>query len=287
LTSRKGTDMTATYPELSELNALLPGREIVLDGEIVALQNGRPDFGVLQNRMNLTKQADVERAAKDVAVHYMAFDLLYADGESLLRRPYADRREALEQLLDGLGAKHIHVPPAFEGDAREALDSSRELRLEGILAKRCDSVYQPGRRGRTWVKIKHQLAQEVVIVGWRPGKGTRAHRVGSLLLGVNVDGDLRYVGRVGSGSTEKDLTATTKRLAAIERKTSPAGDVPQADASDARWVRPKYVAEVTASEWTGDGRLRHAVWRGWRPDKDPADVVREMPDHTARADRSG
>ncbi|PRZ42533.1 ATP-dependent DNA ligase LigD ligase module /ATP-dependent DNA ligase LigD phosphoesterase module /ATP-dependent DNA ligase LigD polymerase module [Antricoccus suffuscus] len=275
LTSRRGLDMTASYPELQELTKMLPDREIVLDGEIVALEDGRPNFGVLQSRMNLTKKAEVDRAAKKIAVHFMAFDLLYSDGTSLVRRPYAERRDELVSLLDGLDAKHIHVPPAFEGEAEEALTSSKDLRLEGIMAKRSDSIYQPGRRGRTWVKIKHQLTQEVVIVGWRPGKGSRAHRVGSLLLGVNVDGELTYVGRVGSGFTERELSKTTERLSAIERKTSPAAGVPDADAADARWVTPQYVGEVVASEWTGDLRLRHPVWRGWRPDKDPADVVRE------------
>jgi bifunctional non-homologous end joining protein LigD len=144
------------------------------------------------------------------------------------------------------------------------------------MAKRLTSDYQPGARSSSWLKIKHLRTQEVVVVGWRPGKGTRASKIGSLLVAVPDGVDLRYVGRVGSGLTERDLAEVGARLKKLGRKTAPLADVPGVDASDAHWVRPSLVGEVQYSEHTGTGRLRHPVWRGWRPDKTPSDVVLEL-----------
>ena len=260
-TSRNGRDLTPTYPELAEVAGSLRG-SAVIDGEIVALdRKGRPDFGLLQRRQKDPKAARVQ---------FMAFDLLEHDGTSLVRRRYSERRDLLERHVTEQGP--LHVPPAFGGDEEAALASSRELGLEGVVAKRTDSVYLPGRRGSGWVKLKHHRTQEVVVAGWRPGSGARSGRIGSLLLGVPGDDGLRYVGRVGTGFREKDLEAIAKRLAPLARKTTPLADVPSADARDAHWVRPSLVAEVEFAEWTTSGRLRQPTWRGWRPDKDPDDV---------------
>ena len=136
-------------------------------------------------------------------VQFMLFDLLEQDGRSLMGDSYDERREALRNLVSEQGP--IHVPPAFEGDVEHAMDSSRQLGLEGVLAKRRGSTYSAGRRSRAWIKIKHHLTQEVVIGGWRPGKGNRSHTIGSLLVGVPADGGLRYIGRVGTGFGEKQL----------------------------------------------------------------------------------
>ena len=268
LTSRSGRDLTPEYPELAELTDRVAA-DAVLDGEIVALDTrGRPDFGLLQRRMNLTDPREVKAAAVDVPVRLLLFDVLVIDGRSWLAEPYSARREALTGLVEAGGA--IDVPPAFEGDFDEAFDTSERLRLEGVVAKRIDSVYAPGRRSSAWVKVKHSLMQEVVVVGWRPGKRT----IASLLLAVpDDDGGLRYVGRVGSGFNDRQLAEISSRLAKIGRKTSPAVDVPALDAADARWVSPRYVGEVEFAQWTGDGRLRHARWRGWRPDKSPRDLT--------------
>ena len=150
--------------------------------------------------------------------------------------------------------------------------ASLELGLEGIVAKKVDSTYLAGKRGSAWVKIKHHRTQEVVVAGWKPGSGRRSGTVGSLLLGV-PDGDgLRFVGKVGTGFRDAELDAIAKRLASMERKTSPFDDVPSADARDAHWVRPSLVGEVEFAEWTATGRLRQPSWRGWRTDKKPADV---------------
>ena len=273
LASRNGLDVTATYPELRDLVRAVDG-DAVLDGEVVALnRRGRPDFGLLQQRMKLTKPGDVERAMRDVPVRFMAFDLLEHDERSLLGDDYTARRAALETAVDGIGA--IDVPPAFEGDIDAALATSRQLGLEGVLAKRRTSTYSPGRRVRSWLKVKHHRTQEVVVGGWRPGTGTRAHRVGSLLLGIPDGDELRYVGRVGTGFSDRALDEITSRLKRIERKTSPFGAMERADSKDARWVSPLHVGEVEFAEWTPTRKLRQPSWRGWRPDKSPADVVPE------------
>ncbi|TAJ49182.1 MAG: ATP-dependent DNA ligase [Herbiconiux sp.] len=277
LFTRNGNDITPTYPELvAALEAQLGDRDIVLDSEIVALDTrGRPSFGRLQQRMGLSKPRDVETAQREVKVDLMIFDVIELDGESLAKEEYDRRREI---LLDTMPESEgpLHVPPAFDGDLAHAVQASRELGLEGVMAKRRDSGYAAGRRSGAWLKIKHHLTQEVVIAGWRPGKGRRAAQIGSLLMGVpDADGTLRYVGRVGTGFSDKELDAIAARLTTLERKTNPLHDVPAVDARDAHWVTPKLVGEVEFAEWTGTARLRQPSWRGWRPDKSPSDVVRE------------
>ncbi|MCI0155915.1 ATP-dependent DNA ligase [Leifsonia shinshuensis] len=276
LTTRNGNDVTRTYPELAGLVALAGGHDLVVDGEIVTLtRQGRPDFGLLQTRMGLTRPAEVEAAAKRAPAHYFVFDLLELDGKDLRRETYDDRRAALEAALRPPTGDPVQVPPAFAGDVDHAIASSKELGLEGVMAKQRDGTYATGRRSRTWIKIKHHLSQEVVIGGWTPGNGRRANGIGALLLGI-PDGDvLRYVGKVGTGFTDAMLDDLAKKLSAHERKTAPLEGVPSLDARGAHWVRPEYVGEVEFAEWTGTDRLRQPSWRGLRPDKSVDEVVRE------------
>ncbi|WP_425956606.1 ATP-dependent DNA ligase [Xylanimonas sp. McL0601] len=274
LLSRKGQDLTRTYPELSPLAAQVRGDlPVVLDAEVVALDgSGRPDFRRLQQHAG--------------PVDLMVFDILQAGARSLLHAPYDERRAALEDVLDA--QRPMHVPPAFDGDLDAALATSRRLRLEGVMAKRRESTYQPGRRSRQWLKLKHTRAQEVVVVGWRPlhaGEQREDPRyAGALLLAVPVastgssDGGLRYAGKVGTGFTDAERKDIAARLTALERKTPPLDGVPRLDAAHARWATPSLVGEVEYAEWTADptddpdARLRAARWKGWRPDKDPGDV---------------
>lgn len=289
LVSRSGKDMTVTYPELQALAEQVPAEAlpVVLDGEIVALDaRGRPSFRRLQQRANIAKPGDVAAARRKVTVDLMVFDVLETAGRSLAKRPYDERRSVLEEVLGDARAP-VHVPPAFDGDLDAAMETSRRLGLEGVVAKRRDGTYSSGRRSTLWLKLKHAQSQEVVVVGWRPGHGDRTHLVGSLLLAV-PDGDrLVYVGRVGSGFTDAERRDLVAELGRIERTTAPATGVPREDARDARWVSPRRVAEVVYAEWTGPGegegddipfgKLRHPVWKGWRRDRSPADVVREEP----------
>ena len=168
----------------------------------------------------------------------------------------------------------VRVPPQTGTSLDDALTTSRKLGLEGVMAKRASSPYRLGRRSRDWLKLKHTLTQEVVVAGWRSGNGARADTVGSLLLGIPGDDGLEYVGRVGSGFSDRDLTDLRAKLDRIARETSPLVGVPAVDAKDAHWVTPKLVGEVEYAELTADGRLRAPTWRGWRPDKSPADVGR-------------
>jgi bifunctional non-homologous end joining protein LigD len=272
LMSRNGIDVTGSYPELDVLGDRIGSA--VLDGEIVAMnKRGRPDFGLLQQRMGVTKRGDVEQVMARVPVQYLLFDILELDGKSLIKLGYQERRALLEQHLEPKGA--VQVPPAFEGDIALAMRTSGELGLEGVVGKRRDSAYLPGRRTKNWLKVKHLRMQEVVVGGWRPGAGNRASRVGSLLLGIPDERGLRYVGRVGTGFSQRDLDEVTRRLAGIARKSSPFIELPAADAKDAQFVTPRYVGEVEFTEWTPTNKLRHPVWRGWRLDKSPDDIVLE------------
>ncbi|WP_207456383.1 ATP-dependent DNA ligase [Desertivibrio insolitus] len=271
--SRNGIDVTATYPEVAELADLVTV-DAVLDGEIIAPDaTGRPDFGRLQTRMKLTKPRDVAEARKRQSVDLLLFDVLERDGEDLTQRPYDERRRLLEQLVDD--GEHVHVPPAFDGELDEALEVSRTLGLEGVVAKRRSSTYSPGRRSTAWVKLKHSRTQDVVIGGWREGRGNRSSTIGSLLLGIPGPDGLRYVGRAGSGFTERALADAMRTLAGLERTDPPFLDVPREDRRDAHWVEPTLVGEVEFTEWTPAGHLRHPVWRGWRPDKSPDEVAPE------------
>jgi bifunctional non-homologous end joining protein LigD len=274
LFSRNDIDITAGYPELAGLGGAL-GLDAVLDGEIVAFdERGRTSFGRLQERMHVRDAVAVRRLVARVPVMYLVFDVLALDGRSLLDVPYDDRRALLDRLA--LAGPSWQAPPALRGAGRDVLAASREQGMEGIVAKRRSSVYRPGRRSPDWRKIKHAHLQEVVVVGWRPGSGRRDGRIGSLLVAVNGPAGLTYAGRVGTGFTDRMLDDLARRLAPLARKTPPVAEPPpRAESRDAHWVAPRLVGEVVFTEWTSDGRIRHPSWRGLRPDRSPADVVRE------------
>ncbi len=263
LRSRRGRDVTKEYPEFRSLAADLADHHVVLDGEAVALDSsGVPSFNAMQNRGRSTR------------VEYWAFDLLYLDGRSLLRARYADRRKLLETLA---GAGHLIVPDLVPGrDGAQALAHSLEHGWEGVVAKRRDSTYQPGRRSASWVKDKHWNTQEVVIGGWKAGEGGRGNGIGSLLMGIPGPDGLRFAGKVGTGFTERDLANLKQTLAPLHTDTSPfSPPLPRSAARGVTFVEPVLVGEVRYSEWTPDDRLRQSSWRGLRPDKKPSEVVRE------------
>lgn len=267
LISRSGRDMTAQYPELAVLADHARG-PAVFDAEILAFDgDGRPDFGLLQRRMNLKTAREVEAEMGKVKVDLVVFDILACQGHLVTKEPYSARRRRLASAISPGGP--IHVPEAFEGDFDSALEASRSLALEGVMAKRVDSLYRMGRRSRDWLKFKHGKDIEVVVIGWRPSQTSRGGAA-SLLLAVPDDdgaGSLRYAGRVGTGFSERDRVRIAEELERHERKTPPVPDVPPSEARDARWTRADRVGEVSYMEWTADGRLRQPVWRGWRPDR--------------------
>ena len=281
LESRNGLDVTRQYPELQPLAESLGLRRAVLDGEIVALDDaGVPSFSRLQTRMHLASDAAVRRRMKQVPVVYMLFDLPYFDGESLLALPYVERRRRLEAL--SLAGAHWQTPGYHVGDGAAILAASREQRLEGVVAKRLDSPYEPGKRSGAWLKIKNQQRQEMVIGGYARGE---RHAIGALLLGyydLAPDAAVRagraprliYAGAVGTGFTEAVLDELVALLAPLARKTNPFTRKPPK--TDVTFVEPQIVCEVAYSDWTPDGALRHPVYKGLRADKPAREVVREQ-----------
>lgn len=271
ITSRLGNDLSGRYPELTGLVDTTGGRDVLLDGEIVALDDaGRPSFQELQRRMHVQSATAIARLMAEVPASFIVFDVLWDDGEDLTARPYTERRARLEAL--GLQGSHWQTPP-MSTDGQAMFDASLGLGLEGVVAKRLDSPYEAGRRSRAWIKVKHHRAQELVVGGWLPGEGSRAPTFGALLLGYYDDGALRYAGRVGTGFDSDTLDLLTDRLHALARTDSPfaSGPVPRG----ARFVDPELVVQVRFGEWTADGVIRHPVYLGLRADKDPRTVVRE------------
>ncbi|HLI43938.1 MAG TPA: non-homologous end-joining DNA ligase [Acidimicrobiales bacterium] len=276
LQSRNGRDLTGALPELRALGEQLGHNEAVLDGEVVVFDDaGRPSFQLLQGRIHATGRGSRNRPIGR-PVTLVLFDLVYLGGELLCDLAYRERRRRLESLGLERGASWT-VSPRFEGGGSDVLVVSRQQGLEGVVAKRSDSPYRAGRRSADWVKVKNLQTEEVVIGGWALGQGQRAGQIGSLLVGVpSVDG-LRYVGRVGSGLSGAELSHLARRLAPLESSLSPfAGELPARYRKEVTWVRPELVGEVRFYEWTGDGLLRHPVWRGLREDKSPDEVVREL-----------
>jgi bifunctional non-homologous end joining protein LigD len=272
LTSRNGNDITGTYPELRGLGTELGARQVLLDGEVVALRDGRPDFGLLQSRMHVGRPSPA--LVRDTPVTYLVFDVLHADGRSLLDQPYDARREALEGLA--LQGERWQVPPAFPGNGQAVFDATRAQGMEGVVAKRRDSRYDPGRRSDCWVKVKHVRRTSAVVAGWKPGAGGRAGRLGSLLLGVQGEQGLEFAGHVGTGFTASTLRLLGDRLEPLRRESPPfATPVPREHARTAVWVDPVLVCDVDFTEWTRDGRLRHPSYKGLRDDIPAEDVVRE------------
>jgi bifunctional non-homologous end joining protein LigD len=274
LESRNLNEITGQYPELRGLTRALGAREAVLDGEVVAFEEGgRPSFARLQQRIHQTSESVIRRRMKAYPVTYVVFDLLYLDGHSLMELPYSERREALEGL--GLDGEHWRTPSYSTGDGRALLEASSAQGLEGLVAKRLDSRYEPGRRSGAWLKVKNTARQELVIGGWLPGEGRRKRRIGALLMGFYEGERLRFAGKVGTGFREKELDELAARLAPLERPTSPfEGRQPQRGAV---FVEPRLVAEVEFGEWTPDGLLRHPSYKGLRTDKDPRGVTLERP----------
>jgi len=263
--SRNENDVTVSFPELAGFT----DRDVLLDGEIVALRDGRPSFAALQERMHVAQARRAATLAQVTPVTLLVFDLLRLDGQDLTRRPLAERRVALEAL--DLAAERVQVP-AWYDDGAMLLEATDQQGLEGIVSKRLDSRYEPGRRSRNWLKFAHRRRTSWVVGGWRPETDSTI-RLGAVLVGEPTATGLLYRGRVGSGIAGKVGPLLLELLAPYERATSPfADEVPRVDALGTRWVEPVVVVDVEALGLTDQGRLRQPSYRGVRSDLTPADL---------------
>ncbi|HEY6319307.1 MAG TPA: non-homologous end-joining DNA ligase [Acidimicrobiia bacterium] len=270
LESRTGKNLTGTYPEVRAAVGAQRARDLVLDGEVVAYDGEQTSFSRLQQRLGTTAPSPQQVAAYPVV--YCVFDILEADGDDLRSRPLLERRARLAKAIRPRMA--LQRSEAWRGDSQRRFTKACRSGWEGLIAKRADAPYAPG-RSRDWLKLKCAWGQEFVIGGYTDPGGSRTD-FGALLVGYYESGRLRYAGKVGTGYTAATLTALGARLRALETPESPFVDarpIPRGT----HWTRLELVAQIAFAEWTNDGRLRQARFEGLRDDKRPAEVVRERP----------
>ncbi len=286
LRSRRGNPMSVQYPEVVRAIEQQPSATAVFDGEIVAInEHGAPDFQELQSRINLSKPAEVERAAAKTPVYYYVFDLLYLNGYDLRQVPLVERKAQLLRALKQ--SDHIKLVDHVMEDGEALYKASVELGFEGIVAKRATSVYESDTRSRAWLKAKSVQEQEFVVGGYTEGEGSRSKTFGGLLVGYYDGKDLRFASSVGSGLSDSVLAAVKSQLARLKSDSSPFVNPPTviggrwSGGKSARclWVKPELVAQVRFTAWTRDGNLRAPVFQGMRTDVDARSVRREGPAH--------
>src|SRR6266576_6419225 len=270
--SRNLLDITPRYPELHALAKELQGRRAILDGEVVALdKDGRPSFPLLQQRMHVRDAGAVKLLMKQVPVYYMIFDILYLDNQVTMPLPFKKRRKLLEGLM--LSGESWRTSPNVEGEGKSMYETALAHNMEGIVAKKLDSPYEPGRRSPSWLKIKIIQSQELVVGGWCPEKGDNRARIGCLLLGYYENGKLRYAGSVGTGYTGAIHEQLVEKLKKIGRSNSAFADkVPKPNAI---YVDSKLVVEVDYRRWPPGGLVQQASYKGLRMDKKASQVVKE------------
>ncbi len=272
LLSRRFNDWTAQFPTVVDAVAALPVKSVLLDGEVcVVMPDGRTNFQALQNAFG----------RRDANIVYFVFDVLAIDGEDLTKLPLEARKQRLAKLV-GKKQGVIRYSDHVVGNGAAFFELACKKGLEGIVSKKRDAPYAPG-RGKSWLKTKCTLRQEFVIGGYTDPEGARTH-IGALLVGYYEDGKLVYGGKVGTGFTMKDLVEIKRALSPLETAKSPFTPEPSRawTGPNRHWVSPMLVAEVVFSEWTNDGRLRHPSFQGLRADKPAAEIVREAAAHANR-----
>ncbi len=287
LRSRRGNDMTKQYPTIAAVLGRQPANRMILDGEIVAFdEGGVPSFELLQQRLNLANEVEIAQADRDIPVLFYVFDLLYLDGVDLTRAALEDRQRLLARTL--APSAWVKQLEAFDVDGLTAFEAVRNLGLEGLVAKKRNSRYSPGRRSKQWLKVKARLTDDFVVVGYSEGERSRSSTFGSLILATRLEagGELVATGRAGSGFTDRALDEAVERFAPLVEEESALNEAEQtrvfAYGDDVTWLRPELVAEVEYAEVTSDGNLRAPVFKRFRDDKPAADVVRQETSATPR-----
>jgi bifunctional non-homologous end joining protein LigD len=280
LLSRNGNSKTTQFPEIVEALAGLSRarkKPFVFDGELVAMRGDAPArFQQLQGRMHATDRAHIAARRGDTPVAYVVFDVLLDGDETLINEAQHVRRAHLLQLLNPPVPHVLRISESLSGDPTKLLAEARARGWEGVIAKRKDAVYEPGKRSRAWLKLKVEQRQEFVVGGYTEPRNSRQH-LGAILLGYyDDDGNLVYAGHTGGGFSRASLTEMYELLHSLERKTCPFVKQPRTN-ERAHWVRPKIVVEVKFNEWTSEGKLRQPIFIGIRDDKDPTEVRRERP----------
>jgi bifunctional non-homologous end joining protein LigD len=277
LISRNENELRVRFPEIADAVKKLSTQECVIDGEVVALdEEGRSSFQLLQA---------LELEGRKAPVRFYVFDLLQLDGKSLIKLPLAQRKELLAKLCEGIGDP-IRFSGEIGGDAKSLLAEVKRRRLEGLIGKQGDSVYEPGRRSGAWIKLKCVNEQEFVIGGFTPPGGSRKY-FGAILVGYYKDNRLLFAGKVGSGFTGKSLSILHKKFQSQSRDGCPFADLPSKQGGQwvqgitpsimrkMHWINPVFVAQIKFAEWTRDGKLRQPVFLGLREDKNPKEIIRE------------
>jgi bifunctional non-homologous end joining protein LigD len=274
LESRNRLDITIRYPELQAMGRALGRRSVILDGEIVALDDaGRASFTRLQRRMHVNDHHAIARLMKTVPIFYVLFDLLYLDGKWIGDEPYTRRRKLLEEVT--VAGPSWQITPAHLGEGQVMLDAARQNHLEGVVAKKLDSAYEPGRRSPGWRKIKIIQRQEFVIGGWIPEGGDDTSRVGAIQIGYHdCDRKLRFAGSVGTGYRAADHEMLVKLFAKHARGSNPF--VEKLPKKGVLFLEPKLVAEIEYRRWPEGGLVQQGAYKGLRPDKDARKVVKEV-----------
>jgi bifunctional non-homologous end joining protein LigD len=276
LISRNRKDITVAYPELATINDHVKAADAILDGEIVAFEDDAPSFEKLQSRMHVRGAAEIQRLMKTIPVVYIVFDVLYLDGRDVTGLPYTERRALLESNVDT--TSWLQLSPAVPGTGTAMFEAARAQNLEGVVAKRADSVYEHG-RSKAWLKIKTTYEADIVIAGWSEGGGGHNGVLGSIVTSVYEDGALRYTGSVGTGFSDRSRALAQQRLEglAIDDCPFPASTLKgKRELRFAHWVRPELVAMVEFRQLTTAGKLRAPSFKGLRDDKAPEDCTFEQ-----------
>ncbi len=267
LQNRRFVDITARYPEL-EIN--IKGSEAILDGEIIVMHGGKPDFRILAKRDHISDPLKIGYLSRQHPASYIVFDILYYDGNDITQKPLFERKKLLEEVL--LDSDTVLKCDYVRNEGKKYYDAAIKGGLEGVMAKKIDSPYLIGKRSRYWLKIKRTATLDCIICGITVGEGWRENYFGALLLGCYMDGKLTYMGRVGTGFETEDLEMIMEEIKGLEGEC-PFEEVPYVEVAVKSWLKPQLVCAVEFNEITHDKRLRAPSYRGLRRDKAPEECV--------------